>query len=167
MNPNEESVQWRLELAVAAARMIEAHPIGGIGLGQFKRECVRYNPQLPRHWIAHDSYLQIAAESGIPTCAVFLVIMAIAFANCRVTQRLSLNTALGELGDAVGIALSGFAVGALFITAWFAIPYWILAFMSQNLREIAVQVAGTGSSGVGPQSVTGKPQRRILPKAVA
>ena len=58
-----------LELASGDA-MIAAHPILGIGLDRFKADSLQYNPAIysvsKSVYIAHDTYIQIAAEEGLP-----------------------------------------------------------------------------------------------------
>lgn len=166
-NPSEESVQARIELAKAAWNMIKQHPVVGIGLDRFRLEAPKFNPGLGRrHWVAHDTYLQIAAESGIPALALFLLIMGAGFTNCRAAERLCPDSALGDLGPAIRGGLRGFAVGAAFITAWFVVPYWVLLFLSQNLREVAVQAVRRRAAS-DPRA-TGRSERpRKYPAIVA
>ena len=70
---------------------MEAHPVFGVGLGQFKSAEFHYNPlliSLEAHpHIAHDTYVQLGAEGGIPTLALYLAILGVTLATCRRAQK--------------------------------------------------------------------------------
>ena len=51
----EVSTRARVELARAGVHMMEAHPVFGIGLGQFKSAEFHYNPMLMRA-LSHASH---------------------------------------------------------------------------------------------------------------
>ena len=80
MAPKSRRVS-RLELARAGLHMMEAHPVFGIGLDQFKSVEFHYNPLLavvePNPHIAHNTYVQLGAEGGIPTLALYLAILGV------------------------------------------------------------------------------------------
>lgn len=142
---NEESVEIRLEFARAAWKMIQRHPLVGIGLDRFWSEGPSYNPDLgDTHGLTHDTYLQTAAETGIPALVLFLLIMAVGFSNCRAAARLCSGSPIGHLAGSMREAILGFAVGAAFLTAWYIVPYWVILFLSQNLKEIAGHTARNG-----------------------
>jgi O-antigen ligase len=68
------STDTRLALWQAGLRMIAAHPVTGIGLGNFKVEVQDYavsGTNLNLDHIAHNAYLEIAAEMGLPALALY------------------------------------------------------------------------------------------------
>ncbi|MGH9478214.1 MAG: O-antigen ligase family protein, partial [Terriglobales bacterium] len=71
-----KSSNTRLALWQAGMAMVEAHPLRGIGLGQFKSEVEEYavGHQDLDH-IAHNSYLALASELGLPALAAYLLIL--------------------------------------------------------------------------------------------
>ena len=46
--------------------MMEAHPVLGVGLDQFKLVEYHYNPVLDDFKVAHNTYVQLGAEGGYP-----------------------------------------------------------------------------------------------------
>ncbi len=149
-NGDDESSRLHIELLKAGLAMIREQPLVGVGLDRFRYVARYYNPELASlekfHYIAHDTYIQIAAESGLPALALFLSLMGLAVLNCRAVRR-SPEESLSQLALAMQIALIGFSVGALSITAEYVVPFWLIIFFSQNLREIAaaVDVARVGT----------------------
>jgi O-antigen/teichoic acid export membrane protein len=78
-----------------ALRIIAAHPLAGIGLGRttyFERSAV-YQVSLQRGPLsqAHNSYLELASQAGIPVLVVFLALLGsilwLAFQNFRRTEQ--------------------------------------------------------------------------------
>lgn len=68
------SQSFRLYTWIGATRMIKANPVLGVGPGMFSVVFPRYAlAGYTTH--AHESYLQIAAESGIPALIAFLVVL--------------------------------------------------------------------------------------------
>ena len=139
-NGAEESTRIHIELAKAGLAMIEAYPLTGIGLEQFEDAAPNYNPALlevaGHEYIAHNTYIQIAAEGGIPVLCLFLGLMVIAVLNCRATRRRT-NVAQSRMATAMQIGLIGYSVAATSVTAEYVTTFWIVIFLSQNLREIA------------------------------
>jgi len=73
----DSSSMARLVMIRAGLKMIAAHPVLGLGPERVAVEFRRYSPPgepLPEAWYGHlhDSFLQIAAERGIP-CLLFLL----------------------------------------------------------------------------------------------
>jgi O-antigen ligase len=139
-NGAEESSRIHYELFKTGLHMIEAHPIFGVGLEQFIVVAPDYNPDLLKvgnnhSWIAHDTFLQIGAEAGIPVLLLFLAMLGICYRNFRAAQR-SFNKRLAALGLAMAVSLLGISIAGLSITAEF-LPFCILIVLSKSLREIA------------------------------
>ena len=137
-NGAEESSRIHYELFKSGLHMIEAQPIFGVGLQQFMAVAPDYNPDLLKvghhSWIAHDTFLQIGAEAGIPVLLLFLTMLGVSFRNLRAAQRSS-NRSLAALGFAMSVSLLGISIAGLSITAEF-MPFFILMVLSQSLREI-------------------------------
>jgi O-antigen ligase len=136
------STRARVELWRAGIYMIEAHPLVGVGLDKFRTEANRYNPRLwpvtHSHYIAHNTYIQDGAEAGLPTLALFLAMLLIGFANCRCVERRAADRVWADLGAAIRLGLLAYVVAAFFLSAQFTKELWLLVFLSQSLREIAM-----------------------------
>ena len=90
--------------------LIKKYPLTGIGLGRFRYEYQRSGPpeqyNIPYH--AHNIYLHIAVEHGIPSLLLFLWIVVIL---CRKVY--SIRRATGFWGSGTFIGASGFLISAL------------------------------------------------------
>jgi O-antigen ligase len=158
----ELSTRSRVELVRAGIRMMEAHPIFGIGLGQFKSVEFHYNPVLtdlePDPKIAHNTYVQLAAEGGIPTLALYLAILALTLATCRRAQK-----APGVPEDIAGLALAfqigliGIMVAEFFLTAQYVKEVWVFISLAPNLYAISRHTAALSGKAVSTQPESVKP----------
>ncbi|HVB80563.1 MAG TPA: O-antigen ligase family protein [Candidatus Binataceae bacterium] len=137
-NGDETAARARLELIAAGLAMVESHPLFGVGLDRFKAIAPRYDPRLRdlgTQYIAHNTYLQVAAETGLPGLILFLALMAAGFGNCRTAERDANDPALAGFAAALRLALLAYAIAGLFLTAEFVVWYWLLIFLSRNLCE--------------------------------
>jgi O-antigen ligase len=143
-NGDEESTRMHFELVKAGMLMIREHPMFGVGLGRFKETAPLYNPVIlqisSRSYIAHDTYIQIAAECGLPILILFLMLIVTGFSNLRAVKQAG-DRKLSDLANAMQLGLIGFCVAGASVTAVFVTSFWIVIFLSQNLREIAALVA--------------------------
>ncbi len=102
---SERPQWWRTSL-----QMIQKYPLTGIGLGRFRYAYQHNGPDeqyyTPYH--AHNIYLHIAVEQGIPSLFVFLWIVAII---CRQVFGMRKTNDLWKMGTFIGA--SGFLISAL------------------------------------------------------
>lgn len=96
---------WRTSL-----ELIQKYPLTGIGLGRFRYEYQHNGPEeqyyTPYH--AHNIYLHIATEQGIPSLFLFLWMVAI---MCQQVFFLRKTNDFWQLGTFIGA--SGFLISAL------------------------------------------------------
>jgi O-antigen ligase len=171
LNGDEQSSRIHFELVKAGLTMIAAHPIFGVGLDRFKAVAPAYNPNLlqiaRRSYIAHNTYVQIAAECGLPVFVIFLAMMATAMRNYGATRKLD-RGAVSDLAFAMQVGLIGFCVAGASVTAGYVTTFWIFVFLSQNLREIGVGDASRASatarkeiSRIAHRAMLGEPMIQI------
>ncbi len=102
---SERPQWWRTSL-----QMIQKHPLTGIGLGRFRYEYQHSGPDeqyyTPYH--AHNIYLHIATEQGIPSLLLFFWMVAII---CRQVFVMRKTNDLWEMGTYIGA--NGFLISAL------------------------------------------------------
>ena len=128
-NVDERKIRW-----LVSAEMASDHPVLGIGPGGFEMEYGRYvgdrDPN-PTHQlkVAHQMYLEVAAELGLVGLAAFLFV---GFAGWH-----SAGLAHGgpDRALAVGVraALIGMAVAAMFLTEQYYLPVWLFPAMGVAL----------------------------------
>jgi O-antigen ligase len=141
-NGDQTGTLVRKELLIAGWRMAKDNPLFGVGLDRYSGLIDDYDPKLlsefdVRVGVACNTYLQLAAEAGLPALILFLMIILKTYTNCRAAARAVPGTPLSELAASMSLALISYSVASFFLTAWVLGPYWFIVFASTNLREIA------------------------------
>ncbi len=134
------STEIRRELLKAGWQMIEAHPLTGVGLGMFKPRTAELQTAVADGRIGHNTYVEVAAELGVPACLVFLAIL---WSGWRRSRKLAEQFAergevfLGRIARGIEAGIIAYAVGALFLSAEYARQLWILVWFGLALAQIA------------------------------
>ncbi len=107
----ESSAAQRLEIWKGALRMVHDHPWFGIGYGAFPSLIAGYTGGATGAIDAHNSYLLIASEMGLPTLGLFLITLCvIAFYTYwlyhHTDDRFIKATALGFLAGLFGLLVA-------------------------------------------------------------
>jgi O-antigen ligase len=120
-----ESYEERKLLMFRALDAIEHYPILGVGPGDF----VVYSGKWKD---VHASYLQIAADGGIPVLILYLLFFGRGFANLRLLRRMKdLPPEAILFRGALSSSLVGFVVGACFAPeAYQYFPYFTVCYTS-------------------------------------
>jgi O-antigen ligase len=113
----------RLCMMDAGFHMIAECPLFGIGPDMVQRRYPLYrHPTAPRYWVPHlhNSFLQLAAERGLPALASYLWMMAvpIAWAARRFRQQGGFAGPRADLYLGAALALIGFNLAGLFEYNW-------------------------------------------------
>jgi O-antigen ligase len=120
-----ESFEERKALMFRALDAIRHYPILGVGVGDF----VVYSGKWKD---VHASYLQIAADGGIPVLLLYLMFFSRGFANLRILKRTkNLDNETKLFVGALISSLVGFVVGACFAPeAYQFFPYFTVCYTS-------------------------------------
>lgn len=152
----------RLELWTVALRMIAAHPLNGVGTGQFPISSVHYllRPGLfetgafilstPK--VTHNTYLNVVAELGIVGGALFVAILIF----CLGCMLLAVKR-VREAGDermeillrGLVVGIGGYLVALMFISENTAKLLWILLALGPVLLAISSSRENYGRESVG------------------
>jgi O-antigen ligase len=124
----------------AGWNMITAHPMFGVGLENFKAEMPYYQAtNIKTDTVAHNTYVEITAELGVPALLLFLGMWVASF---RMLGRVRVRTRKGRLRGLFPIALGlqagivGYMVNAFFLsTSWYKMV-WLLLFLSLCLNHL-------------------------------
>ena len=135
---SQHSIEMRIELLRAGWGMIKTHPFTGIGLGLFKPMSRQYNPNAPSQ-IAHNTYVDTAAELGVPALMVYMAILVLSWSRAR-----RLANEFTERGDhmnasisrAIETGIAGFCVAALFLSASYIRHSWLLIFLGLAMQRL-------------------------------
>ena len=134
----------RLIVWKAGLRMIERHPMIGVGMHNFKSQVLRYEEGDERvESLAHNSYLEIAAETGIPGLLAFLGLLGAVFSALERVRKRSHRYNLRHLSNtALGLqaGLLSYIFSSFFLSAWFEKMLWLLIFLSIALYRMGGQL---------------------------
>ena len=135
----------RSSLIANGARLALAHPVGGVGVGAFKRGYAeRYDlpGKEPKTAASHNTPVTVAAETGLPGLAL---LAWLAVAAALVMLRSLGQTLAGWTALAAGLALAAIAAHSLFYAAFFEDPMtWgamALAALAAHARATRKEVA--------------------------
>ncbi len=135
----DPSAEMRLRIWKGALWMIKDHPWFGIGGNLFKTKISAY-------WSgggsvdAHNSYILLAAEMGIPALVVFLWILGAMFWHSgrlygTTGDLFAKSVALGFMGGIAGFIVSNF-FGSRLDSAEVSSYFWILAALIMRLKVL-------------------------------
>ena len=136
-NRAHEALFW------AALRMIADNPIFGVGPLNFKALSTTYTG-LQQGNIAHNSFLEVAAEFGLPIFAIFMTLIFSTFRTLNRATRLAGTDAgwrIAGLAEGMRSGLLGFLVGGFFISAQYEKIFWLSVFLTIALGRFAREAA--------------------------
>jgi len=130
----DSSSQMRIIAWKGGMRMIASHPITGVGIGSFITALPQYIETSPR--VAHNTFIQFAAESGAGAGFCYLMVITIFIKNFLNTSSLRklgrLSDPLRELlllHDAASVSFVGLVVCSIFLSLNnYEIFYFLLIF---------------------------------------
>lgn len=130
----------RLQVWRAGLRMIAQHPWTGIGLGNFKYKVTQYEgigENMEK--IAHNTYIGVAAEMGLPSLLVFVLVLFFAFRNLSHARQLSLDEDVPlvyEAATGIQAGLLGGAVAIFFLSSETQKLLWLMVFLAPTLLAL-------------------------------
>lgn len=136
----EASNQAHMALFWGALRMITDSPLTGVGPSNFKTLSARYSG-LDQSAIAHNSYLELAAELGLPVLVVFLLLVAATFRGLRpaIAGGDGAPGPLAAWAEGLRSGLIGFLVAATFISAQYEKWLWLVVFLTIVVERLALR----------------------------
>jgi hypothetical protein len=136
----KDSTQYHIIAWKAGLRMIKTHPLFGVGLGNFKRLMYLYVPP-ETTWtsLAHNTFLEAAAELGLPVFGVFVGILVFTYRSLGGAGRRARITGdrrmyLATVGLQAGFV--GYLVGACFVSVQYTKLFWLVIFLSMCLPQL-------------------------------
>ncbi len=146
-----QNVSERFYLWDAAARMLLERPVLGHGPGSFSAEHGSYATGLPVDTrneldVAHNTYLEVAAEVGLVGLLLFVALLVVAFVGAWHAWGRGGGTT-SRLGAAVASGLLGTSVAACFVTEQYFLPLWLLCALGATLPGLAAPAGQAPEAG--------------------
>jgi len=138
-----QSSELRLTLWKAGLRMTADSPLFGIGLGRFKGTVTRYGDLATEEAkVAHNSYVELAAEAGIPALIAFLGVLVCSFRSLERVGRAATRhdfrlLRVSALGLQAGLIAA--AVALFFVSGQYQKLLWLTIFLSATMPALTVQ----------------------------
>ena len=137
---DDQAKEARLIVWAAGMRMIQQHPLLGIGINNFKSVVAQYEVLDPDQRevvsVAHNTYIEIAAELGVPTLIVYLAVFIAIIRTLELARRRANAARLTHLTNiALGLqaGLIAYLVSSFFMSAWWEKLLWLAVFISMCL----------------------------------
>jgi putative inorganic carbon (hco3(-)) transporter len=131
----DASAQGRIDAWRTAQRIVAARPLDGVGIGAFVVGYDRYAPgDAGPARTAHNSFLMIAAEVGLPALVLFALALTLAFLALGRAARAA--PAQAPLIRAVQTSLFGFVVCSLTGGYTFTWPLYFLLGMAAAIHLV-------------------------------
>jgi O-antigen ligase len=128
----------RLLLASAGLNMLKAYPWTGVGAGNFKA-FVRQFGEVNEDHVAHNTYVSLLAEMGIPGFLLFMAVVVATFWSLeRVRRRTKLDgpALVHQTASALQVGFLAYLVAVSFLSAEAHKLYWLMVFIVIVLVEL-------------------------------
>ena len=137
---DRKAQEARIIAWTAGWRMIQAHPLTGIGLGNFMPLVARYEASdTTVVSVAHNTWLETAAELGVPALLVHLGIMFSAYRSAGRVRKTAMAVGSRRLFDtALGIqaGLVNYCISAAFVSSWWQKVPWLLVCLAVSVHVL-------------------------------
>jgi hypothetical protein len=134
----EASTRAHTALFWGGVRMMLDSPVLGVGPQRF-RDYSRQYSGLDVSYVAHNTYLELGAEAGLPVLGLFVLLVAISVIRLGrlVRHHAGRSPAQAAWADGLRTGLIGFAVAAGFISAQYEKFFWLVVFLSIVMGRLA------------------------------
>jgi hypothetical protein len=122
------SAQHRVDMWIDGLDMVRYYPVFGVGRGHF----ADYTGSL----IAHNSVIEIAGETGLPGVLLWSAVIFMSFKTLRAFVTSTEDEKDRVYAYALGIALAGYLVSAMFVTLEYETLYFLLAMTAAIGQQV-------------------------------
>jgi O-antigen ligase len=147
---NITTQEGRVQVWKRGLGYMQQHPLLGVGAGNFSTAegtispVARASVMRGVKWsVAHNSYVQVAAELGVPGLILFLLMLSSTFRTLRAVQRVALPSRRGErspppaqLAQALAAALIAYMVGGFFLSLAYRDLLYVLLALAVGLGKV-------------------------------
>jgi putative inorganic carbon (hco3(-)) transporter len=143
--------QIRRDFWRAGVDMVRKHPVTGIGLGNFTAQSFSTSPGAEgKHGMACNTFLEMAAELGILGFLAYCGVLGGALSSAgklRSEGKRRDDTLLVYAGEAMQAGLLGFSAAAMFVSAEYQKPFWVIVALTATVTTLLAQHSPQESSG--------------------
>lgn len=135
----------------AGLKMIREHPFVGIGIAAFKPQMDNYRPDWydGPAFMAHNAYISVAAEIGIPGLLLFVSTLIATYVSLeQMYRRHSTLPLIRQAAIGLQAGLVGNIVAISFVSAEHHEHLWMTVFLSMCLPPLVSRVARARANSV-------------------
>ncbi|WP_330277763.1 O-antigen ligase family protein [Lentzea sp. NBC_00516] len=140
-NADTRMLRWQ-----AASRMLADNPVLGVGPGGFRQEyaAAGHNAEIDEQTpVAHNLFLEVAAELGVPGFALLIGLIAVGFVS---GERALRRVADRREAVAVQAALIAVLVASIFLSEQYYLPLWSLVAIAVAIERRSSEESRCASS---------------------
>ncbi|TSC93069.1 MAG: O-antigen polymerase [Candidatus Berkelbacteria bacterium Licking1014_7] len=134
---SDDSIDNRIFYSKLALQLFFQNPIIGVGLGNFKIETPDTRVALSQ--VTHNTYLELAAETGIIGLSIFMILIGLAIWRLRWCShwfKILRDHELFYISEALEISMWAFLFGSLFLSTQYEKTFWFLLAILASLSRI-------------------------------
>jgi O-antigen ligase len=151
----QQNVSTRLDAWSVAAQLAADRPFTGVGPGNFPHYYLSLTDHPPGTFglaVAHDAYLDIAAELGIVAMLLFVLYLGVTYVRLHHLMRGEPEDAM--TAEALLVSLVIAMVCAVFLSEQYFLPFWLIGGLATatwgRTRRAATVSLGTGQLRAAP-----------------
>jgi O-antigen ligase len=142
---DDDAQGTRLALWSGGLKMIATHPFFGVGLDNYPREVPKYidSAKVPVgervNRVAHNSYMEIAAEMGLPALLIFVGIVIASILSLGRVRLVSIEAGdefLARVALGLQAGILGASVALFFVSGEFQKMFWLAISISASLPPL-------------------------------
>ncbi|MFT6836029.1 MAG: hypothetical protein ACJA0H_002073 [Francisellaceae bacterium] len=149
----EEAIDPRVQSWETGLGLIKLHPLLGVGVQRFQEATRIYFPgRVP--YVAHNTFLNFAANSGIINGIIYLTFYWLQFKRFRMIRRSEVDpqSTMSYVNNSTMVAYTGFYTGSMFLDLIIFEPFYFLLLLGmltehihnkQKLKDIEVATSNT------------------------
>ncbi|WP_244086120.1 O-antigen ligase family protein [Desulforhabdus sp. TSK] len=149
----ESSAEMRVTAWSAGLKMIASHPITGVGIGSFITALPHFSDTTPR--VAHNTFIQFTAESGLGAGFAYLMILGSFLNNCRQIRNCCKNNKhhaeipiIHLLNAASTVSFIGLITCSIFLSLNIYEIFFFLLIFNNTLMVYCMQLNTSLSDGI-------------------
>lgn len=127
---SEQAIDPRISSWQVGVDLIKKYPVLGVGVQRFQEATRIYFPnRIP--YVAHNTFLNFAVNSGILTGLIFLSFYWLQFKRFKKIRALDDNPAstLSYINNSIMVSMTGFYVGSMFLDLIIYEPFYFLLLL--------------------------------------
>lgn len=153
------SAQGRINAWKTSWRVFLDYPWTGVGPNNFISVFMRYSPESDRFRVAHNAYLQLLAECGLPALLLFLSAIGVTLWRLQRLRVLTTQPWVEVQARMFQISIAAYLLGSMFLnTAYSELIYYLMG-MTVGLEVVATSAKAEDA----PESSTAAPAPGAIP----